>query len=83
MKNVKNADKPAAPIVNNMGFPSDSTAINIHSFTGLTKREYFAAMAMQALLSAINEDSEMPAIAGIPYAAVGFADSLLKALEET
>lgn len=48
------------------------------SVNGLTKREYFAAMAMQGILAAslgvISAES-------LAKAAVGSADALLKALE--
>ena len=57
---MKNADMPAMPT---------------DYWSGLTKREHFAAMAMQGMLSAGN------APANIGNNAVFYADRLLEALE--
>lgn len=63
---MKNADEPAFPIQDNI------------LEKGLTKREYFAAMAMQGILAnpnwAMNE-------AYAAEAAIAEADKLLKHLE--
>ena len=64
---MNNADMPAMPIPR--GVYNDDTA-------GLTKREHFAGLAMQGLLSHYGDSY-------IHYlAAVEFADALLKALEQ-
>lgn len=52
----------------------------------LTKREYFAAMAMQGLLSAnpvyTHGNTEMPVPDLIATHAVNYADSIIKALND-
>lgn len=48
---MKNADKPISPIVDKYGVVSDKNAISTGTLSGLTKREHFAAMAMQGILS--------------------------------
>ena len=63
---MKNADMPAAPIPR--GVYNDDTA-------GLTKREHFAGLAMQALLA------HHGTVVNGTFA-VEFADALLKALEQ-
>lgn len=51
---------------------------------GLTKRELFAAMAMQGLLSdAENSTRSLSIVADVGKASVNFADALIKALNET
>ena len=63
--------------------PINAADPSIHSFAGLTKREYFAAMAMQGILS--NDATENTAW---DYDIIGkhcamAADALIKALNET
>ena len=48
---------------------------------GLTKREYFAAMALQGVLASMTEDTYHPLTAA--RNAVEAADELLKRLEQT
>ena len=78
---MKNSDQPIYPI------PKDRD-INASGKNGLTKREYFAAMAMQGMLS-----NGMPNDVGVepPYHmscaklaryAIEYADELLKQLEQ-
>ncbi|MDW0189342.1 MAG: hypothetical protein QOA70_06790 [Nitrososphaeraceae archaeon] len=68
---MENKDKPAYPI------RSDEGGYNQN---GLTKREYFAAMAMQGLLSqTARYDSNM--ILSLTGDAIEFADELLKQLK--
>lgn len=51
---------------------------------GLTKREYFAAMALQALASIDNKGSNMDQVIELDsLLSVKYADSLIKALNET
>lgn len=71
----------------------------VHSFKGLTKREYFAAMAMQGCLSNINQSYGKPNvnqasmqdaierednfIKDVSLKSVMYADALINALNET
>lgn len=72
---MKNSDMPAMPIVetgiDERGFDCDSVS------TGLTKREYFAAMAMRDVLAAGRPDNVMVEC----RVAVAYADALLAELE--
>jgi hypothetical protein len=77
---MNNGNNPISPIVSAEGWLC---------CTGLTKREYFAAMAMQGLVNqqapidrVINEDKRILTIK-IAEAAVILADATLKKLEET
>lgn len=54
---MSNADESAFP--SHMASELHSDARNRISGGGLTKREYFAAMAMQGLLSAVYSSKEM------------------------
>ena len=72
---MKNADLPAMPIdIDGRGQFAPETHL------GLTKREYFAGLAMQAILSA---DDCTNIIDEIVNGAVGMADALLAELERT
>ena len=67
--------------------PNDSAFPSVDSFgyrkgEGLTKREYFAAMAMQAILTANPADTPY-APANDAHWAVRYADALIAELEET
>ena len=81
---IKNGDMPAMPLValNSKGNPVEVTAF------GLTKREQFAAMVMQGLLSnSVMGDSGLHKnhnewVKDISEAATEFADALLAKLEE-
>ena len=48
---MNNADKPISPIFSSDGFPIGATDTKQGELIGLSKREYFAAMAMQGLLA--------------------------------
>ncbi len=54
--------------------------INIHtpSLKGLTKREYFAAMALQALVTKNNNEYDYCVISAVKY-----ADALIQELSKT
>ena len=54
------------------------------AYAGLTKREYFAAKALQGLLANPNVEGQKPALsqATIAERAVGCADALIDALNE-
>ena len=68
---MKNSEKPAFPRTHRNGI----------SANGLTKREYFAAMAMQGILSSTPIDSLIFGQSECKLA-VGIADELLKQLEK-
>lgn len=88
---MKNADKPINPIVNQHGFVSHQSLLEKDKYQvlqGLTKREYFAAMAMQGLITAeadrimgekITSDN---AVDIITKRSIQYADALLTALEK-
>jgi hypothetical protein len=83
---MKNRDKPAMPIVNSDGF---CTRLHVDLINhkeeaiGLTKREHFAGLAMQGLLSN-SHLSEMHGIANEDVIAESLskAGALLEALEK-
>lgn len=79
--------------------PINAADPSIHSFSGLTKREYFAAMALQGCLSNINQSYGKPNvnqasmqdaierednfIKDVSLKSVMYADALINALNET
>jgi len=65
---MNNSDKPAMPV-------------QFADWNGLTKREYFAGLAMQGLMSGIQEDTEWN-FEEYSSTAVGMADALLKELDK-
>ena len=70
---MKNADKPINPVLTQNP-----------SFIGLTKREYFAVLALQGLLALPDKgtyNSFDEAIERICELSIKFADELLKQLE--
>ena len=67
---MKNADMPMSVSLSSQGA----------HFYGLTKREYFAAMAMQGILSNSSGDYDF---GGAATDAVRYADALLTELEKT
>lgn len=76
---MKNANTPISPILelNAKGQLEDTSY-------GLTKREYFVAMAMQGLCSACDEEGAWSHHARLAAgAAVEYADALLAELERT
>lgn len=74
MENVKNKDLPAFACV---GY--DGLSGGYHQF-GLTKREYFAAKAMQGYLIGKSPANIRPEM--ISELSVKMADAILEALEE-
>lgn len=76
---MKNSDMPAMPS-QWKDFDSMGIEVTRESYHGLTKREYFAAKALQGLLA--NEGTNGVSCSDIAFSAVSFADDLLKALEE-
>ncbi len=90
---MKNADIPAATV-----YETDGEGILQLSTTGITKREMFAIAAMQAQLSALNNEYAIELFTnameerGIPLNhperliainAINYADALLAELERT
>lgn len=76
---MKNADLPAMPISNELG---DLNSLCVSESIGLTKREYFAAMAMQGLLAEGIAGSHKH-LNQLVSNAVKCADELLKKLEDS
>ena len=70
---MSKADEPAFPIITPLGSV-------IHD-GGLTKREYFAAMAMQGMLAGHDYPFALDEIAEASDLCVAYADGLLRALE--
>jgi len=86
---MKNADMPAMPEIVRSDENRDEEGTFYHqSHGGLTKREHFAAMAMQGMLASYKElyeacqDGERP-VKYICEASVNFASALLAELERT
>ena len=84
---MNNADKPINPIFNNHGGITHESRIKDSSLIGLTKREYFAGLAMQGLLANCNGGmtsggNHIFSPNGISELAVLHADELLKQLED-
>lgn len=73
--NLLNADQPTFPLAR----PIDETLPNI----GLTKREYFAVMALQGLINGYAYAGETQFLnpEKTSQTAIRFADELLKQLE--
>lgn len=74
---MKNSDQPAFPLNIEEWNPEDRTLIQV-PYLGVTKREYFAAMALQGLLAKGGHGYSYSA-----HVAVQAADMLLQKLEET
>lgn len=88
---MRNSDMPANPsgLIQkrrvNPNDPGSDFAVMSSSepkHKGLTKREYFAGLAMQGLLSGPHADADC-GIEGLAHDAALAADELLKALERT
>ena len=77
--NITNSDTPTSPCEKNYG-----PEFGALRHTGLTKREHFAGLAMQGILSSeyvssfCKEDTVCPA--AVSKAAVNYADALLMEL---
>ena len=76
---MKNADKPINPVL------TQSPSLQNETSLGLSKREYFAGLAMQGLISSFTKKAsygewgtEMEATI---KCAIDYADELLKQLE--
>ena len=78
---MSNADMPAMPV---SGFEQDNGRISGQLHHGLTKREYFAGLAMQAFITADHlNGSEKRCNEDNALMAVDAADALLEELERT
>ena len=80
---MKNSDKPINPIVQEENIGQGGKILMCTEY-GLTKREYFAGLAMQGLLALPDKGtfgSFDEAIEWICEVSVKFADELLKQLE--
>jgi hypothetical protein len=75
---MKNSDLPAMPIHKLGSITNVLETVN----EGLTKREHFAAMAMQGFISDFENHSSMDLNEMAEWSA-GMADALLAALEES
>ena len=79
---MKNADQPINPIVQDE-YIAQGERILLCSQEGLTKREYFAGLAMQGLLSSFthNAANGFYGTEVVVSTAIEYADELLKQLE--
>lgn len=75
---MKNSDMPAMPVSEDDAQIQDGD-ISCYGYTGLSKREHFAGLAMQGFLS--REETNMDA-ESIVSASIDYADLLLDRLEE-
>lgn len=90
---MNNADKPAMPC-ETYDRHEETMICETKEYTGLTKREYFAAMAMQGAMSTLSTPERSDAMVSIAKAtgksvsqvialqAIQQADALLKELEK-
>lgn len=70
--------------IKDAAFPQTiETSEKIFHTKGLAKREHFAAMAMQGLLSNNNNSTDFPYLEKVAKKSVQAADALIKALNET
>ena len=79
MKN--NETKPNDAIHNVFNSKKDYSDDNIYKSNGLTKREYFAALAMQGALA--NKSAHERTIEMITESSVKLADALIEELNKT
>lgn len=76
---MRNGDMPINPIFDDRGFPSHTDFVcNRSKANGLTKREYFAGLALQCHI-ANNPNMSDKALA---IASIESADALLEELEK-
>lgn len=81
-KTPPNANYPAHPVSVTHSSAGDFWTSADHGYTGLTKREHFAALAMQSILTNAGRNGfEFTQIDKIACAAVDIADAQLEALE--
>lgn len=85
---MKNADKPITPLHGADGTLFSSSTVDegaiksLGLLIGLTKREYFAGLAMQGIISTTHSSTiNSQAMTSICSEAIELADQLLKQLE--
>jgi hypothetical protein len=81
---MENSEKPICPIFNSDGIPTfeDSSYVNPkQDLMGLSKREYFAGLAMQGWIACQSIDFRGEKEDGVRRA-IEWADELLKQLEK-
>ena len=76
---TKNGDMPAMPVDR---CDADAIEAGIQVFSGLTKREMMAMMAMQGILSSLTVEDDMSP-KDLARCSVADADALLAELERT
>lgn len=65
-------------------FPNrDETGIPLSQNDGLTKREYFAGLAMQGILTGIRGANLQVNVPGLAMESLQYADALIAELEKT
>lgn len=83
---MKNSEQPAFPHIITELDEIDGTTVNNTEYSGLTKREYFAGLAMQGLLSNLRivrpSDKDEKENVAFAKGCVQYADELLKQLKE-
>lgn len=79
---IKNGDLPAMAVSTSESI-CQMTGTLKDEFAGLTKREYFAAMAMQGMLNGMMCNADSRHLALISEKSVKAADALLSELEKS
>jgi hypothetical protein len=84
---MKNSDMPAMPLDSAIYLDPTKPNLGVADCHGLTKREYFAAMAMQGInaneqITSDLYDEGVPIVSKIAKMAVVSADSLLAELDK-
>lgn len=89
---IKNGDMPAGPQCVSINDAGDAETSDRAGGEGLTKREHFAAMAMQGLIANSGGPIQHSPMSGFNFCncgpddvadiAIGIADALLKGLEK-
>lgn len=82
---MSNANEPAYPAIETRPAYDDERNLYAETYSvgGLTKREYFAAMAMNGLLAGEYRDTSDRQLETVSVWAVKHADALLAELERT
>jgi hypothetical protein len=79
-RKMNNSDRPAFPVSGSYGDEAPSVIVPIEY--GITIREYYAGLAMQGMLSAMDGFDATPGfMEHLAVSAVKQADALIKALE--
>jgi hypothetical protein len=80
---------PAFPVMSCMQNTATGETLVFQAEWGLTKREYFAGLAMQGFLahgensSLLQAETHLPLTRSVAIASVEYADALLAALEKS